>query len=350
MHLATSSSSRRRKNDFQSILVSIFAILLISHCSLYSGGGGAQAAANNNDLQVIYAINAGGYDHTDKYGILYEADPLNVGTASDYGNHLLIIGRVPEQDEVLYRTERYHTSTFGYDLPLEGDGNYALLLKFCEVYFNEPNKKVFDVVLNRQHEIVSNLDIFAQVGRGSAHDEYIFFTVSRGKLHYKDEVSDIRNNVIRLEFIKGAYDNPKINAFALFKGDVERIPRLPPMQNEMNTDETYEEKKHDISGHAVNKKLKTNSKKVIEEEQDLLNAEEDDEDIIDDDGDEDDIDNYDNESDGDDLDNGARERRNTKTSGPRHPDPYASEDSMIMMPVIVAIGCFIPLLFCLCKL
>lgn len=29
-----------------------------------------------------------------------------------------------------------------------GDGEYALVLKFCEVYFNAPNAKVFDVVLN----------------------------------------------------------------------------------------------------------------------------------------------------------------------------------------------------------
>ncbi|XP_073826742.1 malectin-A [Musca autumnalis] len=337
MGFATSSTKISRKY-FLSVYVAV--ILLISYNILCPG---VEAAANN-DLQVIYAINAGGYDHTDKYGILYEADPLNVGTASDYGNHLLIIGRVPEQDEVLYRTERYHTSTFGYDLPLEGDGTYALLLKFCEVYFNEPNKKVFDVVLNRQHEIVSNLDIFAQVGRGTAHDEYVFFTVSRGKLHYKDEVSDIRNNVIRLEFIKGAYDNPKINAFALFKGDVERIPRLPAMQNEagFNSDD-FEEKKQDISG----KKMKTVTKNRLEDEEDLMDADEDEDNIIDDE--EDDMDSFDNDA-GDDMDSVARERRNTKTSGPRHPDPYASEDSMIMMPIIVAIGCFIPLLFCLCKL
>lgn len=94
------------------------------------------------NLKVIYAINAGGYDHIDKNGIHYDADPLNIGTASDYGNHLLLIGRVPEQDEVLYRTERYHTSTFGYNIPVSGDGKYALVLKFCEVYFNDPNMKV----------------------------------------------------------------------------------------------------------------------------------------------------------------------------------------------------------------
>uniref|UniRef100_A0A1A9WKL4 Uncharacterized protein n=1 Tax=Glossina brevipalpis TaxID=37001 RepID=A0A1A9WKL4_9MUSC len=57
------------------------------------------------------------------------------GTASDYGKHLLIINRVPDQDEILY-----HTSTFGYDIPLDGDRDYALVLKFCEVYFTQPNK------------------------------------------------------------------------------------------------------------------------------------------------------------------------------------------------------------------
>jgi hypothetical protein len=39
-----------------------------------------------------------------------------------------------------------------------------------------------------------------------------------------------------------------------------------------------------------------------------------------------------------------------RASGPRVPDPYAADDSSIMLPVFVAIGAFIPLLFCLCKL
>ncbi|XP_075153174.1 malectin-A [Haematobia irritans] len=331
------SSAKNQKTTTTMLKTSTFLLCLV----LFVG------AAQAGDLQVIYAVNSGGYDHTDKHGILYESDPLDVGTASDYGNHLLIIGRVPEQDEVLYRTERYHTATFGYDLPLEGDGNYALILKFCEVYFNEPNMKVFDVVLNRQHEIVSNLDIFAQVGRGTAHDEYIFFTVSRGKLHYKDEVSDIRNNMIRLEFIKGSYDNPKINAFALFKGDVHRIPRLMPLQNEQakDFDDGFgEEKKHEINAHTQSKKAK-GSKKAIEEElnQELLESEEDE--TLED--------SYDHESEGidDEMDYLTKDnRRNSKTSGPRQPNPYTSEDSMVLMPVFVAIGCFIPLLFCLCKL
>ncbi|CAH1996646.1 unnamed protein product [Acanthoscelides obtectus] len=132
--------------------------------------------------QVVYAVNCGGEAHTDSYGIRYERDPLNgkVGIASDYGKRLLI-GRVPPNDYILYQTERYHTNTFGYDIPFHSDGEYVLVLKFCEVYFNSPDQKVFDVVLNGEHTVVSDLDIFEKVGRGVAHDEYIPFKISKEK-------------------------------------------------------------------------------------------------------------------------------------------------------------------------
>ncbi|KAL7741314.1 hypothetical protein ACLKA6_013760 [Drosophila palustris] len=186
--------------------------------------------ARAEPLKVVYAVNAGGGEHTDQNGISYEADPLNVGISSDYGKHLLMIGRVQEQDEALYRTERYHTTTFGYDVPADGDGDYALIMKFCEVYFDAPNRKVFDVLLNRKHTVVKQLDIYNQVGRGSAHDEVVYFKIINGRLHYENEgeieTSDVRNGHLRLDFIKGALDNPKINAFALLKGDVTQLPRL----------------------------------------------------------------------------------------------------------------------------
>jgi hypothetical protein len=86
-------------------------------------------------------VNCGGEAHTDSYGIQYLRDMSKVGTSSDYGKQLLI-GRVPQKDQILYQTERYHTSTFGYDIPITEDGRYLLVLKFSEVYFNAPNMKV----------------------------------------------------------------------------------------------------------------------------------------------------------------------------------------------------------------
>ncbi len=95
----------------------------------------------------MYAVNCGGEAHIDVFGIRYARDTNRVGTASDYGKQLLI-ARVPQQDQTLYQTERYHTSTFGYDIPVAEDGPYLLILKFSEVYFNAPNMKVSIFLIN----------------------------------------------------------------------------------------------------------------------------------------------------------------------------------------------------------
>ena len=58
------------------------------------------------------------------------------------------------------------------------------------------------------------------MGRGVAHDEYIPFKVQKGKLVYNDEESDILGGKIRVEFIKGYRDNPKVNAIAVIKGRI----------------------------------------------------------------------------------------------------------------------------------
>ncbi|KAJ8954808.1 hypothetical protein NQ314_007019 [Rhamnusium bicolor] len=228
--------------------------------------------------QLIYAINCGGEAHTDAYGIRYERDPLHgrIGIASDYGKRLLI-GRVPPNDYILYQTERYHTNTFGYDVPINSDGDYVLVLKFCEVYFNAPDQKVFDVVLNGDHTIVADLDIFEKVGRGVAHDEYIPFRIAKG------------GGRVRVEFIKGYKDNPKINAMYVIKGKLEDIPNLPPIPMEPSPIEQTKEEPEAIP-------------------------------------------------------------KSRRPSGPKQPDPYSLDDSSLMLPIFIAIGAFIPLLFCLCKL
>ena len=146
-------------------------------------------------------MNCGGDEHVDVFGIRYSRDTSRIGTASDYGKQLLI-GRVPQQDQVIYQTERYHTATFGYDIPVSQDGPYLLVLKFSEVYFNAPNMKVFDVVLNGDLTIASDLDIFERVGRGVAHDEYVQFEVIDGKILYAGDETEITGGKMRVEFIK----------------------------------------------------------------------------------------------------------------------------------------------------
>lgn len=90
---------------------------------------------------VIYAVNCGGPKHTDRYGIKYVADNHKVGIASEFGR-TLTISRVHPDDMILYQTERYHTTSFSYDIPIVDEGEYILITKFAEVYFTHPNGKV----------------------------------------------------------------------------------------------------------------------------------------------------------------------------------------------------------------
>lgn len=290
-----------------------------------------QLICTTGAYEVIYAINAGGEAYRDTNNIQYERDPLmdKIGIASDYGKQLMIIGRVQEQsDEILYQTERYHTATFGYDMPIKGDGDYVLILKFCEVYFNAPKMKVFDVTLNGEHTVIPDLDIFQQVGKGVAHDEYVYFTISRGKLFFKEEESEVRGNRIRVEFIKGYRDNPKVNAIVLIKGDaagdIDTIPKLPP--NEFDSSEPSGVGNigggggdgNNIGNHQIVEAQTENNMQEDIIEKPAAAAQ--------------------------------TSQKSRKTSGPKQEDPYALDDSSIMLPVFIAIGAFIPLLFCLCKL
>lgn len=91
--------------------------------------------------EIIYAVNCGGNAHVDVYGIHYQRDPLTIGTSSEHGK-VLTIRRVFSQDQILYQTERYHTDNFEYSIPIRSDGDYVLVMKFSEVWFTEPNRKV----------------------------------------------------------------------------------------------------------------------------------------------------------------------------------------------------------------
>lgn len=259
--------------------------------------------------EQIYAVNCGGGAFTDSHGIFYDADPLEgkTGTSSDFGKQLKI-GRVPDEDELLYQTERYHTDSFHYDIPVPGDGEYTLVLKFSEVYFNSADRKKFDVVLNSAHTIVKMLDIFKLVGKGVAHDEFIYFTVSRGILRYEGEESRVRNGQVRLEFVKTGFDNPKINAIILFKGDNQRdldqIPRLQAIE------EYYDHALKDKIEYEPDEETIRNIREEVKQEAPKIR----------------------------------------KTSGPKSQNPYALDDSSTMLPIFIAIGAFVPLLFCLCKM
>lgn len=65
--------------------------------------------------------------------------------------------------------------------------------------------------------------------------------------------------------------------------------------------------------------------------------------------------NTDDDIEGDDEDDAdtedVTEKRQIKhKSGPKTVDPYASDDSSLIFPILISIAVFIPTLFCLCRL
>ena len=123
-------------------------------------------------------------------------------------------------DMIIYQTERWSSGTITYSLPLKGDGIYTLILKFSEVYFTRANEKVFDIALGKK-TVVKNLDIYEKVGKGNAYDEYVEFTLKNNKIYFNGNECNgaYENEQLKLKFLKGYKDNPKINGILLYKGN-----------------------------------------------------------------------------------------------------------------------------------
>ena len=77
------------------------------------------------------------------------------------------------------RLRRY--GNFSYSIPLT-NGNYNVTLKFAETYWTAAGKRVFSVAMNGQ-TVISNLDIFAKVGKNAAYDVVVPVSVTNGTLN-----------------------------------------------------------------------------------------------------------------------------------------------------------------------
>ncbi|CAF0783730.1 unnamed protein product [Adineta steineri] len=244
---------------------------------------------------VIFAVNCGGDSHTDVNGIRYRKDYLKTGITSDYGRNS-IIHRVPKDDMVLYQTERYDLQKFSYEIDLNDDGDYVLWMKFAEVWFNGPNMKVFQILLNDEHSVLDEFDIFSKAGRATAHDEYIPFQIKNGRLVVKSRSSSYSGN-LKITFQKLDHrDNPKVNALIIWKGTVDQIPKLPPIPEPEQPEE------------------------LVQEEDDEPPAK------------------------------ATKVKRSLKTSGPKVVDPYTEDQSSSLIPLLIAVAAVIPVIFCLCRL
>src|SRR5208283_4764580 len=79
----------------------------------------------------------------------------------------------------LYQSERY--GNFSYNIPLT-NGNYNVTLKFAEIYWNATGQRIFNVSMQGT-PVISNLDIYAKVGKNAAYDVTKPVSVTNGTLN-----------------------------------------------------------------------------------------------------------------------------------------------------------------------
>lgn len=120
-------------------------------------------------------------------------------------------------------TERHGYNSFNYQLALDKEGVYTLILKFCEMYFDKPGRRVFHIILG-EHRVITGLDVFAKSGRFVAHDEYIEFKYANGVISYKGQPCKgaIVDGKLVITFEKTQFDNPIIQGIILYSGALDR--------------------------------------------------------------------------------------------------------------------------------
>jgi hypothetical protein len=124
-----------------------------------------------------FQVNCGGSAFTAGDGTVFEADGTYNYGGSGFSTSSAISGTT---DDALYQTERFGGS-FNYSFPV-GNGDYDVTLMFAEINFNTAGSRVFHVAIEGT-QVITNLDIWAKVGKDAAYNETHRVTVSDGQLN-----------------------------------------------------------------------------------------------------------------------------------------------------------------------
>jgi Malectin domain len=175
-------------------------------------------------FEQIYAINAGGPNHTDSDGIVYVNKTL--GKIIQFKLNLGL-DNVPESDRPIYKwTDHTLSSYFQYDIPLKSDGLYVLIEKIAD--FGAQQRDIVNLTINNEVQLQTKMDQNIQCGGTSDYricDEYFYFCVVNKNLYFKNQTTSIRNEEIhiKLSSVKG-YGH--ISGLVLLKGTLGESHKL----------------------------------------------------------------------------------------------------------------------------
>lgn len=179
-------------------------VLLLLLCSVLAA---LRAAKAQDPLMTTIRINAGSTTpFVDSHQNTWLADQYFGNTGAAFVN-----GNVDMPDAAIYGSERYfniwaHPAPYRYEIPVTHQGEYAVILHFAEIYFDDVEKRVFDVWVEGSL-VIDNLDIFGNVGFEKAFTATVFVMSTDGfvtvelvpEIEYPKisgiEVIDIRNYI-----------------------------------------------------------------------------------------------------------------------------------------------------------
>jgi chitodextrinase len=149
---------------------------------------------------MVIRVNSGGPAYTDAANQVWAADSgFNTGSIASVTNPI-----AGTSDPVLYRTERWDPGTapeMGYSFTVP-NGTYTVKLHFAETWNGGQavGKRVFNVQLEGA-QVLTNFDIFAEVGGYTALIKTFQTTVADGQLN--------------INFTHGSADDPQIGAIEI---------------------------------------------------------------------------------------------------------------------------------------
>ncbi len=156
---------------------------------------------------ALFSVNSGGGQYTSQSsGIVYQADTDYSGGATA-STSTAITGT---SDPILYESNRY--GNFSYNIPL-ANGYYNIRLKFAEIYWNATGERILNVSMQGT-QVISNLDIYAQVGKNAAYDITIPASVTNGALNIA---------------FSSVVDNAMVSAIEITQGSTACIPGAPTL-------------------------------------------------------------------------------------------------------------------------
>ncbi len=143
-------------------------------------------------------VNAGGGAYTDPSGAVWSAD-FGYSGGSTFSTSSAILNSTTAP---LYQSERWQAGRFSYQFPVPS-GSYTVRLKFAEIWFTAPGRRVFNVAINGQ-QVLTNFDIVAAAGVAfTAIDKSFTVSATGGQV------------VITFT---GVVQNAKVNAIEILSG------------------------------------------------------------------------------------------------------------------------------------